>query len=57
MARSGYEIGPHTDAVRKKLTVLYYLPKENDAPENAGAQPVPAEPAIGDISSLVGSQR
>eukprot|EP00854_Cymbomonas_tetramitiformis_P010484 gene10484-12397_t len=33
---TGYEIGPHTDSRGKVVTVLYYLPKDQSAPKNAG---------------------
>lgn len=33
---TGYEIGPHTDSRGKIVTVLYYLPKDQSAPKNAG---------------------
>eukprot|EP00854_Cymbomonas_tetramitiformis_P006694 gene6694-8013_t len=33
---TGYAIGPHTDSRGKVVTVLYYLPKNNSAPKDAG---------------------
>ena len=33
---TGYEIGPHTDSRGKWITALFYLPKNDSAPRNAG---------------------